>query len=52
MAVVLLLAAIWATVFVPPAIRTHNARRQAFEISFGRSAIPASALSSTAPPRH
>ena len=36
MAVVVLLAAIWAAVLVPPAVRSQRARRQAFEISFGR----------------
>jgi energy-converting hydrogenase Eha subunit A len=36
MAVVLLLAVIWAAVLVPPAIRSQRARRKAFEISFGQ----------------
>ncbi len=52
MVVVLLLAAIWATVFVPPAVRAHNARRQAFEVSFGRSVAPDSPPLSAASGRH
>jgi MFS family permease len=33
--VVLLLAVIWAAVFVPPAVQAHAARREAFLVSFG-----------------
>lgn len=35
MGVVLLLAIIWAAVLVPPAVRSHAARKQAFLLSFG-----------------
>ena len=35
MAVVLLLAVIWAAILVPPAIQAHAARREAFLVSFG-----------------
>lgn len=35
MGVVLLLALIWALVLVPPALRAHAARKQAFLVSFG-----------------
>ncbi len=40
MIVVLLLVVIWAAVLVPPAVRSHIARKKAFEISFGR-VVPA-----------
>ncbi len=43
MAVFLLLALIWAVVLVPPAVRAHAARREAFLVSFGSG-------STTAPP--
>ena len=35
MGVVLLLAEIWAAILVPPAVRAHAARREAFLLSFG-----------------
>ena len=35
MGVVLLLAVIWAAILVPPAVRAHAARREAFLVSFG-----------------
>ena len=35
MGVVLLLALIWAAILVPPAVRAHAARREAFLLSFG-----------------
>ena len=35
MGVVLLLALIWAAILVPPAVRAHAARREAFLVSFG-----------------
>ena len=35
MDVVLLLVAIWGVVLVPPAVRAHNARKEAFLGSFG-----------------
>jgi len=41
MVVVALLIVIWAAVLVPPAVRSQNARRKAFEISFGRGISPA-----------
>ncbi len=41
MAVVVLLIVIWAAVLVPPAVRSQRARREAFEVSFGRSSLPA-----------
>jgi len=46
MGVVLLLAVIWAAILVPPAVRAHAARREAFLVSFGEG--PASLYS---PPR-
>ena len=36
MGVVLLLVVIWAVVLVPPAVRAHTARKEAFLVSFGR----------------
>jgi hypothetical protein len=38
MAVVLLLALIWAAVLVPPALRAHAARQEAFLLSIGSTA--------------
>jgi predicted lipid-binding transport protein (Tim44 family) len=35
MGVVLLLGLIWAVILVPPAVRAHAARREAFLLSFG-----------------
>lgn len=35
MGVILLLALIWAMVLVPPALRSHAARKEAFALSFG-----------------
>ena len=35
MGVVLLLGVIWAAILVPPAVRAHAARREAFLLSFG-----------------
>lgn len=35
MGVVLLLAVIWALILVPPAVRAHAARKEAFLLSFG-----------------
>lgn len=52
MAVVVLLAAIWAAVLVPPAVRSQRARRKAFEISFGRGPSPAVAPAVAAHARH
>jgi hypothetical protein len=39
-AVVLLLALIWAVVLVPPALRVHAARQEAFLLSIGSTADP------------
>lgn len=54
MVVVLLLVGIWAAVLVPPAVRAHNARREAFEVGFGRLPSPGSAPAPApaASPRH
>jgi hypothetical protein len=41
MVVALLLAVIWVAVLVPPAVRSHHARKKAFEVSFGRGGPPA-----------
>ncbi len=35
MSVVLLLVVIWALILVPPALRAHAARKEAFLVSFG-----------------
>lgn len=40
MGVVLLLALIWAAILVPPAVRAHAARREAFLVSFGEGPAP------------
>ena len=40
MGVVLLLALIWAVVLVPPALRSHAARKEAFVLSFGGQVAP------------
>ena len=40
MGVVLLLTLIWAMVLVPPALRAHAARKEAFLVSFGRPPLP------------
>lgn len=40
MGVALLLAVIWAAILVPPAVRAHAARREAFLVSFGEGPAP------------
>ena len=40
MGVVLLLTLIWAVVLVPPAVRSHVARKEAFLVSFGQAPQP------------
>ncbi|MGI8808370.1 MAG: hypothetical protein ACR2KK_11095 [Acidimicrobiales bacterium] len=49
MTVVLLLASIWAVILVPPALRAHAARKEAFLISFGEPV--AAAVAPFRPPR-
>ncbi len=49
MVVALLLTVIWAAVLVPPAVRSHNARRKAFEVSFGRAVAPVAEQSPAVP---
>ncbi|MDQ6725316.1 MAG: hypothetical protein M3066_03995, partial [Actinomycetota bacterium] len=49
MIVVVLLALIWGAVLVPPAFRSHRARKKAFEVSFGR-AVPVVAPAVEPPP--
>jgi predicted lipid-binding transport protein (Tim44 family) len=40
MGVVLLLGLIWAAILVPPAVRAHSARKEAFLVSFGEAPTP------------
>ena len=40
MGVVLLLAVIWALILVPPALKAHAARKEAFLVSFGEGPAP------------
>ncbi|HJV08217.1 MAG TPA: hypothetical protein VJ653_00990, partial [Acidimicrobiales bacterium] len=40
MGVVLLLAMIWALVLIPPALRSHAARQEAFLVSLGATLTP------------
>jgi len=40
MGVVLLLVLIWAAILVPPAVRAHSARKEAFVVSFGAGPAP------------
>lgn len=40
MIVAVLLGAIWAAVLVPPALRAHAERREAFVVSFGTTPVP------------
>ena len=39
MGVVLLLALIWAAVFIPPALQSHAARQEAFMVSLGSTPV-------------
>jgi predicted lipid-binding transport protein (Tim44 family) len=50
-AVFLLLAAVWAVVLVPPAVRSHAERKAAFLVGFGEVAAPAPPPARPAPAR-